>query len=197
MSVAPNERRKSKTRQEIIDTAHLMIVEHGLDQLSLRALADEIDYSPAALYRYFGSKNDLLDAVREQCFEHLNAYILPRVQSAVTAAEQLYEGGLAYITYAAQYPADYHLMFHLEPSQVTRAENRDNTMQALLAIIEYGVATGEFKPREGYPARTIAYHCWITVHGLAMLQTTILQDEIEHVQAMSRQILRAVIRGFT
>ncbi|MCB9456935.1 MAG: TetR/AcrR family transcriptional regulator [Anaerolineaceae bacterium] len=197
MAASPNERRKSKTREDIIDTAHRMIIQGGLERLSLRALADGIDYSPAALYRYFDSKNDLIDSVRDRCFSRLNAYILRRVQSCVTAAEQLFQGGLAYIEYAAQHPADYHLMFQLEPSHVTRLENRDTTMQALIAIIQTGIETGEFKPREGYSSRTIAYHCWVTVHGLAMLQTTILQDEVKDVQIMSHQILKAVINGFT
>lgn len=195
MTNSPNERRKSKTRQEIIQTAHRMIVQQGLDNLSIRALAEQIDYSPAALYRYFGSKDELIDVVRERCFEQLNAAIFGRIQHLPTAAEQLYEGGLAYIDYAGEHPADYHLMFLMEPSEITRTDYRDRTMQALLHIVQNGIQAGDITPRDDYPARTIAYHCWATVHGLAMLQTGVLRDEREELQAMSRQILRRVIAG--
>lgn len=173
-----------------------MIVDEGLQHLSIRALADQIDYSPAALYRYFASKDELIDAVRAGCFERLNAHILNRIVNFATAAEQLFEGGLGYIEFATLYPADFHLMFHLEPSAITQPNQRDVTMAALLQIVQFGIEAGEFKLTDQYPARTIAYHCWVTVHGLAMLQTTLLKDEIDAMQTMTHQILRAVIKGF-
>jgi len=194
---SPIERRQARTRQEIITTAHHMIVQHGLENLSLRALAQQIDYSPAALYRYFGSKDELIDVVREYCFEKLNAYILSQILQAETASAQLLEGGLAYIRYAAEHPADYHLMFHMEPSDTTRPDNRERTMQALLQITQYGIERGEFTITEQYTHRAITIHCWATVHGLAMLQSTILQDGAQDLDAINRQILQQVIQGFS
>ncbi len=196
MSTSPEQRRRAKTRQDIIDTAYRMIVDEGLQHLSIRALADKIDYSPAALYRYFGSKDELIDVVRAACFEKLNIHILSRIVNFTTAAAQLLEGGLAYIEFAAQFPADYQLMFQLGPSTITNLEHRNVTMQALNQIVQMGIESGEFRPTDAYPARTIAYHCWVTVHGLAMLHTTILKDEIDEMQTMTRQILSAVIKGF-
>jgi len=40
-------------------------------------------------------------------------------------------------------------------------------------------------------------HCWGTVHGLAMLQTTVMLDEQARMAEVTETILRRVIAGFT
>ena len=192
----PNKRRKTRTRQDIIDTTHAMIVERGIEGISIRAVADQIDYSPAALYRYFASKDELVDAVRARCFERLNAAIFERIQAAAGPAEQLLLGGLTYIDYARQHPIDYPLMFHLGPSPATQAENQKTAMRALLTIVRFGLEAGIFATHDDYDETAIVYHCWATVHGLAMLQTTVMKDE-PTITAVTEPILRKIIAGFT
>jgi AcrR family transcriptional regulator len=192
----PSERRRLRTRQEIIEATHAMLTEQGLEALSIRAVADEINYSPAALYRYFEGKDELIDAVRADCFERLNVTILAAVGSASNSAEALLAGGLAYLAYAREHPVDYHLMFQLGPSAATQAENHHQSMRALLTIIRQGVATGEFVVREGYTEEAIAYHCWATVHGMAMLGSTVMNDQAAYSHKMNEIILRQVVAGF-
>lgn len=189
-------RRKYQTRQNILDTAHSMIVERGIEGLSIRAIAEAIDYSPAALYRYFNSKDQLVDAVRSQCFERLNNAIFERIQNAHNASQQLLLGGMAYINFASKHPVDYRLMFHLEPSSATQAENQQAAMRALLHIVRYGIESGEFATDAAYDETAIVYHCWGTVHGLAMLQSTVMRDEQATIMARTESILRRVIQGF-
>ncbi len=57
------ERRQQKTRQSILDAAREIIVEHGPAELSMRSLAERIDYSPSGLYEYFDSKEQIIQAV--------------------------------------------------------------------------------------------------------------------------------------
>lgn len=193
----PSERRRNKTRQDILDAAHAMIVERGVEGLSLRAVSDQLDYSPAALYRHYGSKDELVDAIRAQCFERLNTAIFQRVASANGAVEQLLAGGLAYIDFARQYPIDFHLMFHFAPSASTQAENRQTAMRALLFLVRGGIESGEFVTAETYNEDAITLHCWATVHGIAILQTTVARDEPGATVTTIETILRKVIAGFT
>lgn len=185
-----------------IDTTHALIVDRGIAGLSIRAVAEEINYSPAALYRYFDSKEALVDAVRGQCFERLNTALMEAMQQVVLtqadagAAEQLFAAGLAYIHYARQHPADYHLMFQLNPSTATQAANRQVAMSALLYIVRYGIERGDFVTRPDYGEDAIIYQCWATVHGLAMLQAAVMQDEQAGITAVTEPILRQVIAGF-
>lgn len=193
----PQARRQAQTRRDIIDSAQRMIVDKGIGGLSIRAVADSIDYTPGALYKYFDSKDDLVDAVRAECFERLNAFIAARVQLSENTADMLLYGGLAYIEYAGQHPQEYHLMFNMEPSKATSGAQREAAMRSLLQIVQLGIAQEEFMPEEGYDAAVIATHCWATVHGIASLQTTVLLDEREELLAASRIILQKVIAGFS
>jgi AcrR family transcriptional regulator len=55
--------RSSLTRSEIIGAALGYVDEHGLDALSMRALAKEIGVYPTALYWHIGTKSQLVGAV--------------------------------------------------------------------------------------------------------------------------------------
>jgi AcrR family transcriptional regulator len=173
-----------------------MIVEQGIEGLSIRALAESIDYTPGALYKYFSSKEELVDTVRAECFERLNVYISERIKSAGNASDMLLLGGLAYIEYAEHHPQEYHLMFNMEPSRATSGEQRQIAMRSLLQIIQLGIEQGEFVEQGGYDSAAIAYHCWSTVHGMASLQASVLEDERPHWLKVSRTILSKVIQGF-
>lgn len=190
-------RRRAQTRQEIIQNARRILVEQGTAGLTIRSLADTIDYTPGALYKYFDSKEALIDAVRARCFERLNAFIATQIESAGSAAEMLLAGGMAYIEYAGRHPQEYHLMFHVEPSRATSGGQRKTAMRTLLQIVDFGIEQGEIVPQGAYDAAAITYHCWATVHGLASLHTAVLRDERGELLAVSRNILQKVIDGFS
>lgn len=192
----PQERRKEQTRRDIIETAQEMIVAQGVHGFSIRALADSIDYTPGALYKYFESKEALIDAVRARCFDELNAFIIERFQTGADVQTMLLNGGMAYIEYASLHPQQYHLMFNMESSNATTGEERQQAMLALLHIVDLGINQGEFIETEAYDSKSIASHCWATVHGIASLQTTILLDEERDPLELSRTILKKVITGF-
>ena len=194
-SPAPN-RRRQRTRNAIIEHARQMLVAQGVSGLSLRALAAQLDYTPGALYKYFASKEALIDAVRADCFARLNAFIAQRIPAAGRAADMLLEGGLAYIDYAGRHPQEYHLMFNMEPSWATSGAQREQAMRLLLQIVRQGVAQGEIAPRGAYDVATLTYHCWATVHGLASLQSSVLLEERADLAQANRLILQQVIDGF-
>ncbi len=197
MPIKPGERRKTRTRQDIINTAYDLIIQHGLEAVSLRAVADHMDYSPAALYRYFSSKDELVDAVRAKCFENLNAAIFQRLHGVSSPARMLLIGGMTYIHFAREHPVEYHLMFHLGPSPSTQAENQKLAMRSLLYIIRHGIELGIFATDVNYTEDAIVLHCWSTVHGLAMLQTTVMGEEQERLLLVTETILGRVIASFT
>lgn len=59
----PAERRKRAQESRILDAALELVAESGLEALSIKGIAERADYSPAALYRYFGSKDELVAAL--------------------------------------------------------------------------------------------------------------------------------------
>jgi len=57
----PSERRYEKTRQGILSAARTLLLEGGVEAISMRTLADKVDYSPAALYKYFANKEEIIE----------------------------------------------------------------------------------------------------------------------------------------
>jgi AcrR family transcriptional regulator len=51
------------SRERILDAARAVVKEDGLDALSMRRLAEELDVWPMSVYRYLRDKDELLDAV--------------------------------------------------------------------------------------------------------------------------------------
>jgi AcrR family transcriptional regulator len=56
-------RRDPLTQDAIVDTAMRVLDAEGLDGLSMRRIADELDTGPASLYWHVGSKDGLLDLI--------------------------------------------------------------------------------------------------------------------------------------
>ncbi len=66
---SPRSRRRQQRTLDIIERATALLLEHGLDALTLQRLADELDLTPAALYRYFDSKDAILLAVQAHALD--------------------------------------------------------------------------------------------------------------------------------
>ena len=55
-------------RRAILQAARQLFVKEGYDHVSMRKIAERIDYSPAALYLYFPAKDDIFFALAEEGF---------------------------------------------------------------------------------------------------------------------------------
>jgi AcrR family transcriptional regulator len=69
----PRARRHDANLQRIIDAAMDMVAQGGLDSLSMNKLAAAVDYTPGALYRYFGSKDALLSKLVAMTLDDVRA----------------------------------------------------------------------------------------------------------------------------
>jgi AcrR family transcriptional regulator len=61
------------TRRAILDAALALFIEDGYDQVSMRNIAARVEYSPAALYGYFASKDEIFYALAEEGYRLLGA----------------------------------------------------------------------------------------------------------------------------
>ncbi len=65
------ERDRQALRQAILDAARELFVADGFERVSMRRIAERIEYSPAAIYSYFPSKDDIYFALAEEGFRLL------------------------------------------------------------------------------------------------------------------------------
>jgi AcrR family transcriptional regulator len=76
------DRVRAATMQEIKQTARRILVEQGPEAVSLRAIAREMGMTAPALYRYFGSHEDLIRHVIAEIFTELGADIHQAIEAA-------------------------------------------------------------------------------------------------------------------
>ncbi len=194
--LTPRERRHQKTKQAILKTAREIINEKGADGLSIREIAHRIDYSPAGLYEYFDSKDAIIAAVCLEGLERLNA-ALNRVDTALSPAERLVELGLAYLEFAQNNPEQFAFIFSMLPQAVSLpalAEIRTPYLVLQQAVRAFVTAENIILPPE-FTIDELAYVLWAKVHGMAMLQQTVLSSDSVDLAATHRWAFNVFVRG--
>jgi AcrR family transcriptional regulator len=97
----------------ILDAARAVFERDGLDSASLRGIAAEAGYTPAALYFHFDSKEALYAEVLGQSIAVLQARVDEAIAGAATPRERLRAAALAFFDFYAAHPRDLDLGFYL------------------------------------------------------------------------------------
>jgi AcrR family transcriptional regulator len=110
------EREKEALRTRIVEAARDIVSEEGLDALSMRAIAQRAEYSPATIYLYFRDKDALLREVIQAGFERMGEYMreeMEEIGATPSPAEQYLALGRAYVRFAIENTAYFRVMFEL------------------------------------------------------------------------------------
>jgi AcrR family transcriptional regulator len=108
-------RQKQALRERILDAARRIVMREGFAALSMRKIADAIEYSPATLYLHFASRDEIAHALCEEGFAQLLKTFEPLV-AIVDPAERLKAFGRAYVAFGVAHPQTYRLIFMEDPS---------------------------------------------------------------------------------
>jgi AcrR family transcriptional regulator len=116
MSAEPVSRRdrvRADTVREIKDTARRVLVEHGGEGVALRAIAREMGMTAPALYRYFDSRENLVEHVVADLYDELVAHLVAARDDADPAvpAVQLLACSRAFRRWAIDHPQEFGLLF--------------------------------------------------------------------------------------
>jgi AcrR family transcriptional regulator len=111
------DRTKAELRALILNTARSLFVHEGYESFSLRKVAQQVGYSPAAIYKHFSSKKDIFESLTEESFA-----ALVQASAAITPApgedpvHVLKRGMHAYVAFGLANPDHYRFAFLL-PAQ--------------------------------------------------------------------------------
>ncbi|HMT12227.1 MAG TPA: TetR/AcrR family transcriptional regulator [Ignavibacteria bacterium] len=104
------EREKLEMRQLIVKTAMQLFIENGIENVSVRAIAEKIEYSPGSIYSYFKDKGEIIHAIHTEGFEKLYA-LQKTLDDVKDPAEKLRRMGRLYMQFALENKDYYDLMF--------------------------------------------------------------------------------------
>jgi AcrR family transcriptional regulator len=177
------ERERQDTRQRILDAARELFASEGYDAVTMRKIADKIEYTPTAIYFHFADKDAL---VRELCAADFLALAQAFQPIALVAdpIERIKRIGSAYVEFALAHPNHYRLMF-MTPSPVGEEEldqygvEKGNPAQDAYAFLRQAVVEAltarRFRPELDDPD-LICQTLWAGVHGVAALHIALAGD---------------------
>jgi len=109
------EREKEALRQDILDAARELFVKEGYENVSMRRVAEKIEYSPTTIYLYFEDKASLLYAICEETFAKLAKRQEAIARDSDEPIETLRQVCRAYVDFGLKYPNHYKLTFINHP----------------------------------------------------------------------------------
>lgn len=185
------ERDRERMRRRILDAAKQLFVKEGFDNVSLRRIASTIEYSPAAIYRYFKNKREILSVLREEGFRSFVEAQEKRADTITDPLERLKAGGRGYIKFALTQPENFHLMFCTKCDEVDlegdHAESSLESYNLFRQSVKECVALGHFGDVD---VDTVVFSLWAGVHGLSHLINTgrvdVLAGDLELDPLMDR-----------
>lgn len=198
------EREKLETRDKILDAARELFITEGYDGVSMREVADRIEYSPTAIYVHFADKEELFRELCHQDFRRL-AQVFQGIATLEDPADRLKQIGHAYINFGLEYPNHYKLMF-MTPHPLTEPDERDRQVKGnpevdsyafLKQTVEEMIARGLF--RDGLDdAELISQTLWAGVHGVISLEIAKRGDrwvEWRPMETRAALMLDSLMRG--
>src|SRR5260370_31868956 len=97
------EREKSETRDKILDAARELFVTEGYEGVSMRRVAEKIEYSPTAIYVHFTDKNELFHELCRQDFAPLQE-VMQSSYMPTHPIQRLPRVGRSYIQFGVRFP---------------------------------------------------------------------------------------------
>jgi AcrR family transcriptional regulator len=165
------EQKKEELRGLILDAARKLFFLHGYDETSIRSIAEEIQYSPSAIYFYFKSKDSIFLELHNEGFAKLYARFT-EVMDRPKGIERLIAMGEIYIRFAIENPDYYNLML-LSTKPIEAMDDPLNwaegkvAFQFLLQIVQECQELGRFTQ---VSTEIAAFTVWATIHGIVSIR---------------------------
>ena len=163
------EREREEMRQLILEAALRLFLESGFDKVSIRNIADAIEYSPATIYLYFKDKNELLFALHQQGFVKMIAEFQP-IFELTDPFEKLVAMGQGYIRFAVDNPELFDLMFimtaPMDAGDEKDWEEGDRAFDLLKQVVKGCMDARIFRQQD---IQVASMMIWSSIHGYTAL----------------------------
>jgi AcrR family transcriptional regulator len=165
------ERDKQQMRSLILETAMKLFLEEGFDKVTIRRIAEKIEYSPGNIYFYFENKEEILYTLYLEGFEELY-----RRQQAIKTiedpAKKLKKLAEIYFTFASEQPRFYELMF-ISSGLAKKIREKDPTCNyglrsynVLKEVVQGCMNAGVISKKN---VDIVTFSLWSQFHGIVSL----------------------------
>jgi AcrR family transcriptional regulator len=173
------ERQKAQLQQQILDAAREITIRDGFAALTMRKIADAIEYAPGTIYLYFENRDEIAIQLCRQGYQELLECLQPTATIA-DSRDRLRAIASAYIDFGLTNTATYRLIFMEDPKFTNAAlaevaiDSSDGagmrSFQLLVTIFDDMKAEGRLSI-DADSAR-LAEIFWTSLHGILSLKLT-------------------------
>jgi AcrR family transcriptional regulator len=179
------ERQKIEMKDLILQSAHQLFLEKGFEEVSIRNIAEAIEYSPATIYLYFKDKDEIFYALHGEAFKIFNTFV-STIVTIKDPLERLFALGDKYIEFAFLYQNYYDIMFIMtSPMDCDKSsegwKEGETALSFLESIVEDCIKKKHFK---GQNPRILSFTIWSFVHGTCALA---LRNRMKHYPEDERE----------
>jgi AcrR family transcriptional regulator len=192
------ERERVEIRQKILDAARELFATEGYDRVTMRRIAEAIEYSPTTIYHHFEDKDDLVNALCEEDFSRLLA-VFRGQRPPDDPVEWIRQLGRGYARFGLENPNHYRFMF-MTPAKYENVPEPHSAGQdsfgVLKMAVEKALANGQFRPGDPH---LMAQVLWASIHGAVALLITMQEKHWPHGPAspgLVDEVVENGIRGF-
>jgi AcrR family transcriptional regulator len=193
------ERDREAVSRAILDAARELFVSHGYQEVSIRKIAERIEYSPAAIYSYFPSKDDIFFALAEEGFRLLFSYgATPRTSAPGDPLDRVRAMFWRYYEFSKEHPEYFALMF-LDRSVPRISQNWDRfgfvgeMRHEMIDRIRQAIEAGAFPA--GTSPECVFRVTLTAVHGAATMKLCDRLAHGENADALARVTLDTALIG--
>ena len=174
------EREREEIRTLILDAARELFATEGVEAVTMRRIADRIEYSPTAIYFHFRDKESLLAELCECDFRNF-AHGFTVLAQIADPLERLRAIGRAYVEFGLSNPSHYRWMFMTpkpmnEKTDFSTKGNPEEDAYAFLKQILTELRDQGRLRDELTNVEILAQTIWGTIHGLVSLEIAKNQD---------------------
>ena len=193
------EREREAVARAILDAARDLFVAEGYQHVSIRKIAERIEYSPAAIYSYFPSKDDIFFALAEEGFHLLFSSGGQKDTEGVVDGLEGLRGAFWHLYLFSRSHPEYFALMFVDRSVPRISQNWERfafvgaMKEHLAGLIRKAVDAGHLP--KGTDPHAVFRILTAAVVGAAVMQICNRLAPGEDADALARDTLEATLRG--
>ena len=180
-------RQKQNIREEIFDAARTLFVKEGYEHVSMRKIAEKIEYAPGTIYLYFKDKAEILDRLCDETFAKLLQRMRALNNDPSNPLEGLRRGLRTYIQFGIDNPNHYIVTF-VQAKQLPEDRQHNSGQQCfdgLRAAVRRCIEAGQLNCED---TEEVAQAIWAGAHGVVTLLISCTFPFIEQTRLIDRMV---------
>ena len=199
------QREQTQIREKILDAALEFFAAEGVEGVTMRALADAIEYTPPVIYAHFRDKDAI---IRELCNRQLRtlAKSFAAIGKIDDPIERLRRVGRSYIDFGLEHPSHFRFMFLTEHAlppdesdDLQKGNPEEDAYAFLRQTVQAGLDAARFRAGHG-DVEELTQICWAGAHGMVALRNVKTKEnwvDWRDARKSAYRLIDALIDGLT